>query len=89
MNLKNEATIESCKVWMMYPFENKHDLKDERLYSFIYHLCEFEDKVEMKDFQSLSKDVDECNRSSKEINDAFKKYEIIYDFYQYLKKKKE
>lgn len=85
MNFKNEATTKSCKIWMMYPFENEHDLKGERLYSFIYHLCEFEGKVEEEVFQSLLKDA-ECKRTSKEISDAFKKYEIIYDYYQYLKK---
>lgn len=86
MNLKNEATIKSCKDWKMYPFENNHYLKDERLYDFIHHLCEFEDKVEKKDFKSLTKDA-ECKRTDEEINTAFKKYEIIYDFYQYLKEK--
>ena len=86
MNFKNEATNKSCEEWVKY-LENPHPLKDERLYAFVYCLCEYEDKVEKKDFQSLLKD-DECKRTSKEISDAFKKYEIIYDFYQYLKKKR-
>ena len=84
MNFKNEATTKSYKDWVIYPFENPHPLKAKCLYAFVRCLCEYEDKVEKKDFMSLSKDV-ECKRTSKEINDAFKKYEIIYDFYQYLK----
>jgi hypothetical protein len=85
MNFKNKATTESCNEWVKYPFENTHPLRDERLYAFVYCLCENEDKVEEENFQSLLTDA-ECKRTSKEINDAFKKYEIIYDFYQYLKK---
>ena len=84
MNFKNEATTKSCNEWLKYPFENTHPLKDKSLYAFVHCLCEYEDKVEEKDFLSLSKDV-ECKRTRKEINDAFKKYEIIYDFIQYLK----
>ena len=87
MNFKENATKKSCENWVKYPFENNHPLKDERFYNFIYHLCEYEDKIDDENIFLELSNIEGCNRSEEEFKEAFQKYIVIQNFYEFLKKK--
>ena len=85
MEFKNEETTKCCTVWMKYPFKNAHPLKDERFYNFMYCLCKYEIRIEDENsFLSLLQ-IEECKRTESELKDAFCKYQVIFDFYQFMK----
>ena len=88
MKFKNEKTKKSCELWLKYHFCNEHPLKDEKLFEFLYCLCEYEDKNEDKDSFLCLKDMEESERTKEECEDAFQKYMVIREFYCFLKSKK-
>lgn len=72
--MKNE-TIDALKNWAIYPFENDHPLKEQRLDALIESLLDNEDVLtDETAFRALLNGIDNLRRSDDEIGKAFAEY---------------